>query len=79
MRNDKRIRHRRHGTLGNRALTKYSFTLYDDVASYHDVKLVLDDVEGVSALLKDAVIAYVRSKDFDLERYEGPGHRKSDE
>lgn len=59
-----------------RTLTRYSFELYDDNDNYKDVKAVLDDIEGVGALLKDAVFTYVRGEDFDLERYEGPGHRK---
>lgn len=63
--------------IKGRALTRYSFELYDDNAEYKDVKDVLDDVEGVSALLKDAVFGYVRDENFDLERYEGPGHRKN--
>lgn len=58
-------------------LTRYSFDMYDNNDSYSDVKAVLDDVEGVGALIKDAVINYVRSPKFDLERYEGPGHRKN--
>lgn len=62
--------------VNGRALTRYSFELYDDNAEYKDVKNVLDDIEGVGALLKDAVFTYVRDKNFNLERYEGPGHRK---
>jgi hypothetical protein len=71
MRNRKNLRDKT-----GRRLTRYSFGLYDDNAEYKDVKAVLDDIEGVGALLKDAVFKYVRSDAFELERYEGPGHRK---
>lgn len=40
-------------------------------------KAILEDVEAKGALIKDAVVYFINSKDFNLERYEGPGHRKN--
>lgn len=41
------------------------------------VKEILEDCEAKEELIKDALIAYVNRPDFDLEYYQGPGHRKS--
>ncbi len=40
-------------------------------------KEILEDVEAKGALIKDAVVYFINSKDFNLEKYEGPGHRKN--
>ena len=40
-------------------------------------KAILEDVEAKGALIKDAVVYFINSKGFNLERYEGPGHRKN--
>ena len=55
-----------------REYTRYHFDLFEDNKEYADVKQVLDYVDGTQALIKDAVIKYVRSAEFNLERYEGP-------
>ena len=54
---------------GGRHLTRYSFGMYDDNERYADVKAVLDEVDALGALLKDAVIKYVRSEGFNKEEY----------
>lgn len=38
------------------------------------VRDILEDVEAKTALIRDAVLYYINSEDFKLERYEGPGH-----
>lgn len=41
------------------------------------VRDILEDVEAKTALIRDAVVRYINSDDFDLEKYEGPGHRRA--
>ena len=62
--------------INGRVLTRYHLDLYDDNERYKDVKDVLDRCEGKMALIKDAVIKYVRSDSFDIEEYEGNRARK---
>lgn len=37
---------------------------------------ILEDVEAKCALIRDAVVYYINSDDFDIEDYRGPGHRR---
>lgn len=60
----------------DREFTRYYIDLYDDNEGYADVKEVLDKVEGKSALIKDAVIKYVRGDGFKIERYIGNASRR---
>ena len=50
-------------------LTRYCVDLYYDNANYADVKAVLDEVDATGALIKDAIIHYVRRKDFNKDVY----------
>lgn len=54
---------------------------YLDIKDSSDAELlkakeILEDVEAKGALIKDAVVRYINSEDFNLEMYEGPGHRR---
>lgn len=40
------------------------------------VRKILEDVEAKTALIKDALVHFINSEDFDIEQYEGPGHRR---
>lgn len=40
------------------------------------VRDILMDVEAKTELMKDALVYFINSKDFDIEKYLGPGHRK---
>ncbi len=60
--------------------TRFFVDLYDDskVEDVRKAKAILEDVEAKQALIIDAVIRYINSEDFNLEQYEGPGHRRAD-
>lgn len=58
--------------------TKFTFAISDNAeADLLKAKAILEDVEAKSALIKDAVVHFINSKDFNLERYEGPGHKRN--
>lgn len=40
------------------------------------VRDILMDVEAKTELMKDALVYFINSEDFDVEKYLGPGHRK---
>lgn len=57
--------------------TKFFFEITDDSnEELKKVKAILEDVEAKTALIKDALVHFVNSEDFNLETYEGPGHRR---
>lgn len=62
--------------INGRILTRYYLDLYDDNENYADVKAVLDDTDNPSALLKEAVIKFVRGKGFNPTNYASLRHRK---
>ena len=43
------------------------------------VRDILMDVEAKTELMKDALVHYINSEDFHIEKYLGPGHRKVSE
>ena len=49
-----------------------------DTANDHLIKVrdILMDVEAKTELMKDALVYFINSEDFDVEKYLGPGHRK---
>lgn len=68
-----RAMHRANGS------TRFSFEIRDEAkGDLKKAREILEDVEGKTALIKDALVYYINSKDFNLERYEGPGHRRAD-
>ena len=62
--------------FSGRPLTRYCVDLYDDNEKYADVKSILDDTDNPSALIKDALIYFVRSERFNRVNYESKKHRK---
>lgn len=60
--------------------TRFFLDIPEDsrVEEVRKAKALLEDVEAKQALLMDAVIYYMDSEDFNLETYEGPGHRRTD-
>lgn len=57
--------------------TKFFFEITDDSnEELKKVKAILEDAEAKTALIKDALVHFVNSEDFNLETYEGPGHRR---
>lgn len=56
--------------------TRFFFEISDNTTDeLKKVKDILEDVEAKTSLIRDALIYYVNSDEFDLGRYEGPGHR----
>lgn len=70
------MKERKIKDINGRTLTRYYLDMYDDNDSYKDVKEVLDKCDGKMALIKDAVIRYVRSDEFKLQQYEGNRARR---
>lgn len=57
--------------------TKFFFEISDNAnEELKNVRAILEDVEAKSALVKDALVYYIGSEDFNLEAYEGPGHKR---
>lgn len=70
--NDRMQMERRNG------MTRFYLDIYDKSDdNLLKAKAILEDVEAKGELIKDAVVKFINSKDFNLEKYEGPGHRKN--
>lgn len=42
-----------------------------------NVREILMDVEATSELIKDALVRFINSEDFEVGKYLGPGHRRA--
>ena len=59
-------------------MTRFYLDIYDKSDdNLLKAKAILEDVEAKGELIKDAVVKFINGKDFNLEKYEGPGHRKN--
>lgn len=58
---------------------RVTFTLRECVDKEKNVMEILEDIEGKSVFLRDAVTKFAESDEFKKNRaevYDGPGHRK---
>lgn len=65
--------------IGGKDAIRVSFTLRECVESEKRVLDILEDIEGKSLFLRDAVTRFAESDEFKKNRaevYDGPGHHK---